>query len=107
MPPKNRKNSPKLPPKSKIATENPQNYPKIATEIQNCGAGRVEAVPRDGMVGERSDAEGKRWRRAVAMGSGGGRAEAIPMGRDAQGAVVGERSEQCLGEARLWLAPHC
>ena len=59
MPPKNRKNFPKLPPKSKIATENPQNYPKIATEIQNRGAGRVEAVAaRDGMAASGSDTEG-------------------------------------------------
>lgn len=84
MPPKNSRNFPKLPPKSKIATENPQNHPKIATEIQNCGGG-----------------EWKRWQRAEAMGSGGGRAEAIPRGRDAQGAVVGERSEQRTGGTRL------
>ena len=38
-----------------------------------------------------SGADGKRWRRADAMPRKG---------------IVGERSEQCLGEARLWLAPH-
>ena len=42
-------------------------------------SGRAEAMPRKGMVASGSDAEE----------------------RDG-----GERSEQCLGEARLWLAPH-
>ena len=56
MPPKIPQNLPKLPPKSKIATENPQNHPNIATAIHNRGAGRVEAMAASGR-----DAEGKGW----------------------------------------------
>ena len=65
-------------------------------------SGRAEAMPR-GRDG---------WRvEGMTSGRDGERAEAMPRdgkaasGRDAEG-MVGERSEQCLGEARLWLAPH-
>jgi len=73
LPPKNSRNFPKLPPKSKIATENPQNYPKIATEIQNRGAGRVEAVAASGG----SERKGCRGEGMVAS-----RASSVPEVRD-------------------------
>ena len=44
---------------------------------------------RDGMAASGSNAEGM-----------------VVSGSDAEGRDGGERSEQCLGEARLWLAPH-
>ena len=71
-----------------------------------------DAEGRDG--GERSDAEGRdggEWKRCRGMGWRRVEGMAARYGMAASGAMpkdgmVGERSEQCLGEARLWLAPH-
>ena len=54
-------------------------------------AGRAEVMTRRSGGGERKRCRGKRWWRAEGMSMEG---------------MVGERSEQCLGEARLWLASH-